>query len=43
MSRQSTRLLQAVGEVLEFDGFLKVYMEGRDDEDEDEAKGILPR
>ncbi len=34
--------LQAVGEVLKFDGFLKVYLEGRDDEDEDEAKGILP-
>ncbi|MCF8238422.1 MAG: type I DNA topoisomerase [Saprospiraceae bacterium] len=34
--------LQAVGEVLKFDGFLKVYLEGRDEEDEDEAKGILP-
>lgn len=35
--------LQAEGEVLTFDGFLKVYMEGKDDEDEDqEAKGILP-
>lgn len=35
--------LQAEGEVLVFDGFLKVYMEGRDDEDEDaDAKGILP-
>lgn len=34
--------LQAVGEVLKFDGFLKVYLEGRDDDDEDEARGILP-
>ena len=35
--------LQAEGEVLTFDGFLKVYMEGKDDDDEDtEAKGILP-
>lgn len=35
-------LLSASGEVLKFDGFLKVYMEGRDDEDEDEKEGILP-
>ncbi len=33
--------LQAIGEVLKFDGFLKVYMESKDDE-EDEAKGMLP-
>ncbi len=35
----STRSEQFVaqGEVLKFDGFLKVYMEGRDDEDEDES------
>ncbi len=33
----------AIGEVLKFDGFLKVYMESIDDEDtEGEAKGILP-
>jgi DNA topoisomerase-1 len=34
--------LQAVGEVLKFDGFLKVYLESKDDEEEEEAKGILP-
>ncbi|GJM36165.1 MAG: DNA topoisomerase 1 [Saprospiraceae bacterium] len=34
--------LQAIGEVLKFDGFLKVYLESSDDEDEEEAKGILP-
>ncbi len=34
--------LQAVGEVLKFDGFLKVYLESTDDEEENEAKGILP-
>jgi DNA topoisomerase-1 len=34
--------LQAVGEVLKFDGFLKVYLESRDDEEEEEAAGILP-
>lgn len=37
-------LLSASGEVLKFDGFLKVYMEGRDEEedDDDEQEGILP-
>ncbi|MFZ3121997.1 MAG: type I DNA topoisomerase [Thermodesulfovibrionales bacterium] len=32
----------AQGEVLKFEGFLKVYLEGRDDEDEKNAEGILP-
>ncbi|MHA6279472.1 type I DNA topoisomerase [Salinimicrobium sp. CAU 1759] len=34
----------ANGEVLKFDGFLKVYLEGRDDEDEElqEQEGMLP-
>ena len=35
--------LTATGEVIRFDGFLKVYTESRDDEDgEDENTGILP-
>jgi DNA topoisomerase I len=35
--------LVAKGEVLKFDGFLKVYLEGRDEEDDDEdTGGILP-
>lgn len=34
--------LNATGEVMKFDGFLKVYLEGKDDEDEDDAEGILP-
>ncbi len=35
--------LTATGEVLRFDGFLKVYTEGKDDEDEgEEADGMLP-
>jgi DNA topoisomerase-1 len=33
--------LTASGEVIKFEGFLKVYMEGSDDEDE-ESKGMLP-
>ena len=32
----------ATGEVLKFDGFLKVYMESTDDEQEDETRGLLP-
>ena len=32
----------ASGEVLKFDGFLKVYMESTDEEQEEEAKGLLP-
>ncbi len=34
--------LTATGEVLKFDGFLKVYIEGKDDEDEEENEGMLP-
>lgn len=35
--------LTATGEVIRFDGFLKVYTEGKDDdEDEDENEGMLP-
>ncbi len=34
--------LQAVGEVLKFDGFLKVYIESKDEDSDEEAAGILP-
>lgn len=35
--------LTAQGEVLKFDGFLKVYLEDRDEDDaEEEAEGVLP-
>ena len=34
--------LNASGEVIKFDGFLKVYMEGKDDEDSEEKSGMLP-
>lgn len=34
--------LTATGEVLKFDGFLKVYIEGKDDEDDEEQDGMLP-
>lgn len=32
----------AQGEVLKFEGFLKVYLEGKDDEDDENTEGILP-
>ncbi|MFN3556238.1 MAG: type I DNA topoisomerase [Bacteroidales bacterium] len=32
----------ATGEVLKFDGFLKVYLESTDDEDDEVQEGILP-
>lgn len=36
-------ILKATGEVLKFDGFLKLYLESTDDEGEDdESKGVLP-
>ncbi|MFT6808054.1 MAG: DNA topoisomerase-1 [Saprospiraceae bacterium] len=43
ISTVTDRRLKATGEVLVFDGFLKVYMESKDDdEEEDDTKGILP-
>jgi DNA topoisomerase I len=32
----------AKGEVIKFDGFLKVYMESKDDDDDENQEGILP-
>ena len=37
-----TRKFIAEGEVLKFDGFLKVYMESTDDDNEQEDKSLLP-
>ena len=41
ISTQPEAVLVAEGEVIKFEGFLKVYLEGTDDEEE-EAKGMLP-
>lgn len=38
----ATEKFIAQGEVLKFDGFLKIYLEGTDDEDEDNQEGMLP-
>jgi DNA topoisomerase-1 len=42
ISTRPTEPLKAQGEVIVFDGFLKVYLEGRDDEDGEEQEGLLP-
>lgn len=42
ISTQPGKHLEAVGEVLVFDGFLKVYIESTDDEDDEDVKGMLP-
>jgi DNA topoisomerase-1 len=42
ISTMKDRFLQAEGEVLTFDGFLKVYMESTDDEEDGDIKGMLP-
>src|SRR5690606_21817142 len=34
--------LTATGEVLKFEGFLKVYLEGKDEEEEEQQEGLLP-
>lgn len=39
---ESNTNFTAKGEILQFDGFLKVYLEGTDDEGEEEQSGMLP-
>ena len=34
--------LIAQGEVVKFDGFLRVYLESKDDDEDDDSKGMLP-
>jgi DNA topoisomerase I len=35
-------LFRATGSIIKFDGFMKVYLEGKDEENEDEKEGVLP-
>ena len=35
-------VFRANGSIIKFDGFMVVYLEGRDEEDEEEKEGILP-
>ncbi len=39
---KATERFVATGEVLKFDGFLKVYMESSDEEQEEDTRGLLP-
>jgi DNA topoisomerase-1 len=41
-SSNKKEFFTATGEVIKFDGFLKVYLEGSDDESEEESEGMLP-
>lgn len=41
-NNQNTKVFTANGEMIKFEGFLKVYLEGNDNEDE-EQDGMLPR
>lgn len=41
-NNKSKDIFQATGEVIRFDGFLRVYMEGTDDENEENESGLLP-
>ena len=40
---KANQTMRAEGEIIKFDGFLKVYLEGKDEEDEDEDAGLLPQ
>ena len=42
ISQDKQILLRANGQVIEFDGFLKLYQESRDDDNEDDENRILP-
>ena len=39
---ENSDVFVARGEVITFEGFLKVYLEGTDDENDEDAKGLLP-
>ena len=39
---KNSEVFVARGEVITFEGFLKVYLEGTDDENDEDAKGLLP-
>lgn len=42
ISTMPDKFLEATGEVLKFDGFLKVYIESSDDDEDEDTKGMLP-
>jgi len=42
ISNNNKMFFVATGQVVKFDGFLKVYMESKDEDDNENTKGILP-
>ncbi len=42
-NNQNKHLFVAQGEVIKFDGFLKLYMESQDDDEDAEKEGMLPQ
>ena len=42
ISKDKQILLRANGQVIAFDGFLKLYQEGKDDADDDDENRLLP-
>lgn len=43
ISTNNTFNFVASGEVVKFDGFLKVYFESKDEDEENETEGMLPK
>jgi DNA topoisomerase-1 len=43
VNSNNSDIFKAKGEVIKFDGFLKLYLEGSDDENEEEDSGLLPQ
>lgn len=41
-NNQNSEIFQAKGEVIKFDGFLKLYLESSDDDDTEDESGLLP-
>lgn len=41
-NNKNNGIFTATGEVLKFEGFLKVYLEGKDDDEDEETSGLLP-
>ncbi|MGC6414703.1 MAG: type I DNA topoisomerase [Bacteroidia bacterium] len=42
-NNNNSAIFKADGEVMKFEGFLKVYLEGTDDENDEENAGLLPK
>jgi len=42
-NNKNSEIFKAKGEVIKFDGFLKVYLESTDDEEAEEDSGLLPK